>query len=273
MKERLDKLVVRRRLLESREKAKAYILAGSISVNGETVRSPSSMVNTDADIDIRVERGGYVSRGGVKLEKALRTFDLDVRGAACIDIGASTGGFTDCLLQHGAFTVLAVDVGRNQIAYALRNDTRVQLVEGFNARYIDRLEVERLPDVVTIDVSFISIRYILKPLRALATSETDVIVLVKPQFELEKPYPGFLGVVEGEERHRSILRLLHVFFLGSGYGVLGYTFSPIRGPKGNIEYFAHLRPDKPSNVTEERVAEVVTESYNYFIEAWRDGND
>jgi 23S rRNA (cytidine1920-2'-O)/16S rRNA (cytidine1409-2'-O)-methyltransferase len=264
LRERLDKLVVERKLLQSREKAKAFILGGGVSVNGETVRTPSRMIDTSSEINLVSNRGGYVSRGGLKLEKALEEFEVRTREALCLDIGASTGGFTDCLLKQGAAQVVAVDVGRNQIAYSLRKDRRVRLVEGFNGRYIDRLELDREPDVVTIDVSFISIRLILKPLRLIILDETDIVTLLKPQFELDTPFPGFKGVVHERAQHGIILHELHEFFHEAGYGVLGYTFSPLRGPKGNIEFFAHLRPKLSSLVSKKRVDEVVEEAHYYF---------
>jgi 23S rRNA (cytidine1920-2'-O)/16S rRNA (cytidine1409-2'-O)-methyltransferase len=264
MRERLDKLVVDRRLLDSREKAKALILAGSISVNGETVRTPSRLIDPRAEIFLQTNRGGYVSRGGLKLEKALDEFEIHTRGVLCLDIGASTGGFTDCLLKRGAARVVAVDVGKNQIAYSLRVDRRVRVVEGFNARHIDKLQLEKPPRVVTVDVSFISLRLILKPLRAVVSEETDIVVLLKPQFELDAPYDGFKGVVHGRDRHSRILHSLHDFFRSAGYGTLGYTFSPLRGPKGNIEYFANLRAGSPSLVSGRRIDEVVEESHDNF---------
>jgi 23S rRNA (cytidine1920-2'-O)/16S rRNA (cytidine1409-2'-O)-methyltransferase len=293
MKERLDKLIVRRQLLESRERAKAFIMAGSIQVNGETIRTPSKMVDTDAEIGIRVEREGYVSRGGIKLEKAIDVFHIEIKDAYCIDIGSSTGGFIDCLLKRGARKVIAVDVGKNQIDYTLRKDPRVEVREGFNARYIDRMQDLEPPDIVTIDVSFISVRHILIPLRVHVTGKTSLIVLVKPQFELDRPYPGFTGVVRNAERHRSILESLCEFFQGSGYGVRNCTFSPIRGPKGNIEYFVHLQPYSSMvygsahefthgsdhglaysfAVTRQKLSALVSESYRYFNISGGDGDD
>jgi 23S rRNA (cytidine1920-2'-O)/16S rRNA (cytidine1409-2'-O)-methyltransferase len=264
MKERLDKLVVGRRLAPSRERAKAFIIAGNISVNGETIRSPSSMVHTDARIDVQRERGGYVSRGGIKLEKAIAEFELVLEGTSCIDIGASTGGFTHCLLSHGAQRVVAVDVGKNQLAYSLRKDPRVEVLEGFNARRIDELAGSDPPDVVTIDVSFISLRLILKPLCRVIDSGTSVIALIKPQFELPKSYPGFRGVVVGRQRHIYILLSLYRDIRKLGYGFSAITHSPIRGPKGNIEYLAHLHAGGSNQCTEQQVAAVVAESYEYF---------
>jgi 23S rRNA (cytidine1920-2'-O)/16S rRNA (cytidine1409-2'-O)-methyltransferase len=241
MKERLDTLIAKRSILNSREKAKAYILAGSVTVDGETVRTPGFLVDIEANIQIRLPKDGYVSRGGIKLERALRDFFIQVKGAQCLDIGASTGGFTDCLLKNGAASVTAVDVGKNQIAYTLRADPHVRVVERFNARYIDRLELASPPDIVTVDVSFISIRLILKPLASIITNKTDIVLLIKPQFELEKPHKGFKGVIRDSEEHNNILEGLHDFFSSERYRVMRYTSSPLKGPKGNIEFFVHLR--------------------------------
>ncbi|MGQ9615807.1 MAG: TlyA family RNA methyltransferase [Spirochaetota bacterium] len=246
MKERLDKLVVQKELLDSREKAKAFIMSGSIEVDGELITKPSLLVDTGASIKLRNDKDGYVSRGALKLKKALEEFHIDVNGKFCLDIGASTGGFTDCLLRAGAKQVIAVDVGKNQIAYRLRRDPRVKVIEGFNARYIDQLDFDRSPEIVTIDVSFISVKYILKPLGKIVSNRTDIIALIKPQFELERPYRGFRGVVRDIVVHREILRALNNAFISGGYQVNGYTFSPLLGPKGNIEYFVHMKKSDPS---------------------------
>jgi 23S rRNA (cytidine1920-2'-O)/16S rRNA (cytidine1409-2'-O)-methyltransferase len=246
MKERLDKLVVQKQILDSREKAKAFIMSGSIEVDGEIITKPSMLVDTAASIRVRNPKDGYVSRGALKLRKALDEFHIDVNGKFCLDIGASTGGFTDCLLRAGAMQVVAVDVGKNQIAYRLRQDPRVKVIEGFNARYIDQLELARIPDIVTIDVSFISLIYILKPLLKIIDNKTDIVGLIKPQFELEKPYRGFRGVVRGIEMHRDILRKMNDAFLSEGYRVYGYTYSPLLGPRGNIEYFVYLKKSENS---------------------------
>ncbi len=283
MKERLDKLIARRGILESREKARALIMGGSITVNGETIRKPSALVNTGASIQVRRTHDGYVSRGGLKLEKALGEFGISVSGKLCLDIGASTGGFTECLLRFGAAGVTALDVGKNQIAYRLRMDPRVTVIEDFNARYIDRLQLNTRLDIVTIDVSFISVTYILKPLACIIDKNTDVVVLIKPQFELGKSFNKFRGefrgrfrgVVRDMEVHRKVLKELHGTFSTEGYTALGYTFSPLRGPKGNIEYFAHLkkadegalpgeecsRLDRPFSAI---IDMVVSDSHGYF---------
>ena len=270
MKERLDKLIVDRKIIKTREKAKAYIIGGNITVDGETVRKPGVMVNQNADIRIHLANRGYVSRGGLKLEGALEDFQVDVIDAHCLDIGASTGGFTDCLLKRGAKQVIALDVGSNQIDYRLRIDPRVIVIEKFNARYIDRLEIESNLDVVTIDVSFISNKHILKSLIHIVNEKSKIIALIKPQFELDKPYKGFKGVITDRNIHLHTLQELHNFFFTAGYKVEGYTFSKIIGPKGNIEYFVYLRKsdsgeDYTSMIWHNIINNIVERSHNYFF--------
>ncbi len=271
MKERLDKLVTERNLIDSREKARALIIGGHIFVEDIRVTKPGTRVAITADIQVKVPKKGFVSRGGGKLEGALRDFSLDVNGVYCLDIGASTGGFTDCLLKKGASHVIAVDVGKNLIDYRLRMDARVTVVEKYNARFIDTFDFERIPEVVTIDVSFISIERIVRPLWKVIGDRTKVITLVKPQFELETPPKGFKGVVREQSVHRAILkRVTHIFY-DAGYEVGGYTFSRIQGPKGNIEYFVLLKKMSGEVVHSEksqlRLAEnVVARSHEYFSE-------
>jgi 23S rRNA (cytidine1920-2'-O)/16S rRNA (cytidine1409-2'-O)-methyltransferase len=240
MKERLDKLLVRKRFFESREKAQGHILGGDVSVNGERVLKPGRLVSEEAEIKLLRRNDGYVSRGGIKLEGALDAFGLDAAGAYCLDVGASTGGFTDCLLKRGASHVVALDVGKNQLAYSLRVNPRVTVVEEFNARDLAGLETDRLFDLVTVDVSFISVTRILAALGGKIHEGSRVIVLIKPQFELQRPFKGFDGVVRDRDIHVRVLRGLLIFFSEAGYRTCGLTFSRIRGPKGNIEFFALL---------------------------------
>ncbi len=272
MKERLDRLVVKKRLLDSRDRAKAYIIGGYISVDGERVTKPAAMIDERSDIDVRIPNQGYVSRGGVKLARALEAFGIDARNRYCLDIGASTGGFTDCLLQRGAYRVVAVDVGRNQIAYSLRVDPRVRVVEKFNARHIDGLDLDQMPEIVTIDVSFISLAKITGPLAKIVDSRSSIVCLVKPQFELEKPYPGFHGVVRGADSHLSILKRVCSDVQKQGYDIRGSCFSPIRGPRGNIEFFIHMKKRSGSSIRKRCIAsgsfdwaeEVVKEAHSFF---------
>ena len=264
MKKRLDSLVVERGITVSREKAKAYIIGGNITVDGETVRKPATMVSEDSKLRLALANEGYVSRGGLKLEGALKDFGLDVTGAYCLDIGASTGGFTHCLLRHGAQHVTALDVGKNLLDYSLKNDPRVTVVERFNARHIDRLYAgpsnpEERIDIVTVDVSFISIRLILPPLLDIIDENVTVVTLIKPQFEIERPYRGFRGVVRDSEIHVKILKRLNSFFYSTGYAVFGYTASGLRGPKGNIEFFARLKKSPPGSTAGGKLMEQTIE--------------
>ena len=276
MKERLDKLITDKNIIESREKARALIIGGHIFVEDERITKPGARVEKTAAIQVRVPNKGYVSRGGVKLEGALRDFSLDVNGSYCLDIGASTGGFTDCLLKKGACHVIALDVGKNQLDYRLRADTHVTVVEKFNARFIDTFDFERIPDIVTIDVSFISTERIVRPLRTVIGEWTNVITLVKPQFELATPPKGFKGVVREESVHCAVLtRLTHSFY-EAGYEVLGYTFSRIQGPKGNIEYFVLMKTMRQQLVqTKENrlhiVEKIVRRSHEYFLDRKQKG--
>ena len=276
MKERLDKLITDRNIIESREKARALIIGGRIFVEDERVTKPGARVETSADIQVRVPNRGYVSRGGVKLEGALKDFSLDVSGAYCLDIGASTGGFTDCLLKKGACHVIALDVGKNQLDYRLRADSRVTVVEKFNARFINTFDFIKVPDIVSIDVSFISIECIARPLRNVIGERTHVLALIKPQFELITPPKGFKGVVRQKTVHCAVLRRLTHSFYDNEYEVEGYTFSRIRGPKGNIEYFVLLRTMRPQTVhTKENrlkiVEDVVRRSHEYFMNREKKG--
>jgi 23S rRNA (cytidine1920-2'-O)/16S rRNA (cytidine1409-2'-O)-methyltransferase len=267
MKERLDKFLLEKELFASREKARAYIIGGHITVNGETVIKPSALVSRDSDIRIHLPNEGYVSRGGLKLKEALVDFRIDVSGVYCLDIGASTGGFTDCLLKKGAEHVIALDVGKNQIDYRLRIDPRVKVIEKFNARFIDQLETEIPFGIVTIDVSFISIKKILKPLIQLIDEAAQIIVLIKPQFELDRPYKGFRGVVNDRDIHKQILQDLNSFFYQAGYTIKGYTFSQIKGPKGNIEYFVCLGKKDRKIESEKYIynfENLVRRSWDYF---------
>jgi len=272
MKERLDRLIVKKKLLDTRDRAKAYIMGGNITVNGERITKPAAMIDEEAIIDVCVQNQGYVSRGGIKLSRALDTFGIDAQGAFCLDIGASTGGFTDCLLQRGACGVVAVDVGRNQIAYSLRIDSRVRVVEKFNARYIDQLDLQRTPDIVTIDVSFISLTRVTDPLMGMLGAHCSIVCLVKPQFELEKPYSGFHGVVRGVDRHNRILKRVCSVVQDQGYTVINSCFSPITGPRGNIEFFIHLKKTDGQTGTKWRIGSnscdwvpmVVGEAYSFF---------
>lgn len=238
---RLDQLVFDKGLAESRERAKAYIMAGSVYVNGQKETKPGTSVAEDAAVEMRGETLPYVSRGGWKLEKALRVFPIDVKDAVCIDCGASTGGFTDVLLQSGAAKVYAVDVGYGQLAWSLRTDPRVVCMERTNIRYVTHEQIPEEMDVAVADLSFISLRLILGAVGALLKPEGEMVCLVKPQFEAGKDKVGKKGVVRDPTVHAEVLREFLRYAPECGFGVRGLDFSPIRGPEGNIEYLAWLK--------------------------------
>ncbi len=239
-KKRLDVLLTERGLAESRQKAQAIIMAGQVFWQGKRMEKAGASVPEDAELEVR---GGlkYVSRGGLKLEKAMETFDLpDLTGAVAIDAGASTGGFTDCMLQNGAAKVYAVDVGYGQLAWSLRSDPRVVCMERTNVRYLTGEDIPEPLDFGSVDVSFISLRLILPALRTLMKPEGELVCLIKPQFEAGKEKVGKKGVVRDRAVHREVLEQFLRHADECGFYVKDLTFSPIRGPEGNIEYLGHL---------------------------------
>ncbi len=240
-KRRLDQLLVERGLFESRQKAQATVMSGLVFVGGRRVDPPGAPGQEDAPIEIRGSALPDVSRGGLKLEKALRLWPIDLRGAVCGDIGASTGGFTDCMLQNGAARVYAVDVGYGQLAWTLRTDPRVVCRERTNARYLSREHIPEALAFASADVSFISLRLILPPLCGVLEEGGRAVCLVKPQFEAGREKVGKKGVVRDGAVHREVLERFLENARESGFTVLGLDFSPIRGPEGNIEYLGYLR--------------------------------
>lgn len=239
-KMRLDVLLVERGLQESRQRAQAVIMSGLVFVDGRRVDKPGSSVSGDAEIEVRGNPLRYVSRGGLKLEKAMSAFPIVLEGMVCGDIGASTGGFTDCMLQNGASRVYAVDVGYGQLAWKLRGDERVVCLERTNARYLSREQIPEELDFASVDVSFISLKLILPPLAALLKAHGHAAALIKPQFEAGREKVGKKGVVRDPQVHREVLEQFLEHARASGFAVLGLTYSPIRGPEGNIEYLGYL---------------------------------
>ena len=238
-KKRLDVLLVERGLQESRQRAQAAIMSGEVFVAGQRVDKPGTAVAEDAEIEVK---GGlaYVSRGGLKLEKAMASFPIDLNGAVCADIGASTGGFTDCMLQNGAEKVYAVDVGYGQLAWKLRSDPRVVCLERTNARYLTTEQIPEPLDFASIDVSFISLKLIFPALYELLKEKGHVACLIKPQFEAGREKVGKKGVVRDPAVHLEVLEHFLDHAKESHFTVLGITYSPIRGPEGNIEYLGYL---------------------------------
>ncbi|WP_050180804.1 TlyA family RNA methyltransferase [Domibacillus robiginosus] len=241
-KERIDVLLVEKGLFETREKAKRAVMAGIVYSNEERIDKPGEKISVDAPLEIKGKTMPYVSRGGLKLEKALQVFDLTVEGKTLIDIGASTGGFTDCALQNGAKMSYALDVGYNQLAWKLRQDERVVVMERTNFRYVTPAELERgMPDFAVIDVSFISLSLILPVLKTLLVPGADVMALVKPQFEAGREEVGKKGIVRDRKVHQAVIERTVQLASTLGYDVINLSHSPITGGDGNIEFLLHIR--------------------------------
>src|SRR5690625_4044477 len=239
-KERLDVLLVKRNLIDSREKAKRLIMAGLVFSGNNRLDKPGMKVDETISLHIK-ETLRYVGRGGYKLEKALTEFNTSIHGKIVVDIGSSTGGFTDCALQNGATSVYAIDVGYNQLAWKLRSDERVIVMEKTNFRHVTKDDFTRgLPNYATIDVSFISLRLILPVLKQILTADSEIVALVKPQFEAEREQVGKKGVIRDRKIHEEVLRKVFTFVLDEGFTILDGTFSPITGSEGNIKIFIHL---------------------------------
>ena len=241
MKERLDVLLVKRNLAESREKAKAVIMSGNVFVNGEREDKAGSSFPEDVQIEVRGHALPYVSRGGLKLEKALANFNVTVQGKVCTDVGSSTGGFTDCMLQNGAVKVFAIDVGRGQLDWKLRQDERVVCMEKTNIRYVTPEDIKEPIDFSSIDVSFISLTKVLEPIRNYLRKDGEIIALIKPQFEAGREKVGKKGVVREQSTHHEVIEKVAFYANSIGFEILDIDFSPIKGPEGNIEYLIHLR--------------------------------
>jgi len=239
-KVRLDVLLVEKGFIESRQRAQAVIMAGQVFVNNQKVDKPGTSVAEDAAVEVRGNTLRYVSRGGLKLEKAMAVWPIDLQGCVCMDVGASTGGFTDCMLQNGARKVYAVDVGYGQLAWKLRSDERVVCLERTNARYLNHEIIPEEPDFSSVDVSFISLKLILPAISEVLRERGHVVCLIKPQFEAGKEKVGKKGVVRDPAVHLEVLENFFSHARESGFTVIDLTFSPIRGPEGNIEYLGYL---------------------------------
>lgn len=243
MKERLDVLLVGRGLAPSREKAKAMIMEGNVFVDNEREDKAGAMFDTKAKIELKGNTLKYVSRGGLKLEKAMKQFDIALAGAVCMDIGASTGGFTDCMLQNGAAKVYAVDVGYGQFAWKLRQDSRVVCMEKTNIRYVTPADIGEALDFASVDVSFISLTKVLGPAYALLKEEGSMVCLIKPQFEAGRDKVGKKGVVRDKAVHLEVIKKVIDFGAEQGFFVKNLEYSPIKGPEGNIEYLLYIRKE------------------------------
>lgn len=240
MKKRLDVLLVEKGLAPSREKAKAYIMEGKVFVENQREDKPGTNFDENSKIELHGKKLAYVSRGGLKLEKALMTFPVKLDGAVCMDIGASTGGFTDCMLQNGASKVFSVDVGYGQFDWSLRQDPRVVLMEKTNVRYLKPEDIGEQLDFASCDVSFISLSKILPAIFPILTDDGTMVCLIKPQFEAGRENVGKRGVVKNPKVHRDVIAEVFGFTEALGFAVKGLTFSPIKGPNGNIEYLMYI---------------------------------
>lgn len=250
MKERLDILVVKSGLASSREKAKAMIMEGLVLVDGQREDKPGSVFSDTAGITLKGKPMPYVSRGGLKLEKAVKAFGLELAGKVCMDVGSSTGGFTDCMLQNGAAKVYSIDVGYGQLDWKLRNDERVVCMEKTNIRYLKREALQELPEFVSVDVSFISLTKVLDVVYALMAERGEVAALIKPQFEAGREKVGKKGVVKDPAVHLEVIETVMRFSSDTGFVLSGLDFSPVKGPEGNIEYLLYLKKgckDSPDN--------------------------
>ena len=262
MKKRLDIMMVEQGLAPSREKAKAYIMAGEVYVNGQKEDKAGSMFAETAKLEVRGKTLPYVSRGGLKLEKAMKNFGVTLNDKVCMDVGASTGGFTDCMLQNGAVKVYSIDVGYGQLDWKLRNDPRVVCMEKTNIRYVKPEDIADRLDFASVDVSFISLTKVLGPARELLNDNGEMVCLIKPQFEAGREKVGKKGVVRDRQVHEDVIKQIMDFALALGFSLLHLDYSPIKGPEGNIEYLLHLlnRPEE-SQISDEMIPDVVAASH------------
>ena len=250
LKERLDVLLVQRGLAPSREKAKAMIMEGNVYVNNQKEDKAGASFDVEIPIEVRGNTLAYVSRGGLKLEKAMKHFALSLDGLVCMDIGASTGGFTDCMLQNGAAKVFAVDVGYGQFAWKLRQDPRVVCMEKTNIRYVTPEDIGELLDFASVDVSFISLTKVLPAAKELLKDGAEMVCLIKPQFEAGREKVGKKGVVRDKKVHLEVIERVIAFAAELDFSALNLEFSPIKGPEGNIEYLVHLKKDGQGTIAE-----------------------
>ena len=264
-KKRLDLALFEQGFAESREKAKALIMSGIVYVNDQKEIKAGRDIKADDVIEVRGSTLKYVSRGGLKLEKAMQSFPIDLNNKLCMDIGASTGGFTDCMLQNGAVKVYSIDVGYGQLAWKLRSDERVVNLERTNFRYVTREQIPEEIDFASVDVSFISLRLILPVMHTLLKAEGEAVCLIKPQFEAGRENVGKKGVVRDPAVHESVIKTIAEFANEQSFAVLGLEHSPVKGPEGNIEYLMYLKKCNEPQSSEEVIAtagELVARSHN-----------
>lgn len=261
MKERLDVLLVKRGLAPSREKAKTIIMSGIVFVDNQREDKAGTFFDEKVNIEVRGKTLKYVSRGGLKLEKAMDSFGVELKEKICMDVGASTGGFTDCMLQNGAVKVYSVDVGHGQLAWKLLQDDRVVCMDRTNIRYVTKEDIEDVIAFASIDVSFISLTKVLLPVKNLLSDDGQIVCLIKPQFEAGRENVGKKGVVRDKKIHKQVIEMVMEFALSIGFDILNLDFSPVKGPEGNIEYLLYLQNTQNSegvdraNVSAEQIVE------------------
>jgi 23S rRNA (cytidine1920-2'-O)/16S rRNA (cytidine1409-2'-O)-methyltransferase len=266
MKKRIDVLLVEQGFFDSRERAKKSLMAGLVFVDNQRCDKAGTEVKIDSKIEVKGNPIPYVSRGGLKLEKALKNFDLTLKEKVCMDIGSSTGGFTDCMLQNGATKVFSIDVGYGQLAWKLRQDERVVCMERTNIRYVTLEDIGEPADFASIDVSFISLKLVLPKAKELLREGGEVVALIKPQFEAGREKVGKKGVVREKSTHIEVIDMVSRFALENGFEILELDFSPIKGPEGNIEYLIHLKSTDAKNMFDEekykiKIEEIVEKSH------------
>jgi len=262
-KKRLDIAVFEAGLTESRERAKTAIMAGQVYVNNQKSDKPGTQVSDTDKIELRGETLRYVSRGGLKLEKAVNVFSPVLEGRVCIDAGSSTGGFTDCMLQNGAAKVFAIDVGYGDLAWKLRTDERVVSMERTNIRYVKPEDIGEQADFCSIDVSFISLTLVVPAIRELLKDNGELVCLIKPQFEAGRDKVGKKGVVRDPAVHIAVIEKIKNFLLENGFDLLGLDYSPVKGPEGNIEYLAYAKKsEEPKDFTQISVPDLVKKSHD-----------
>ena len=260
-KQRIDVLMFEKGLAESREKAKSLIMAGVVYIDEQKVDKPGTNVSCDANIIVR-QGAKYVSRGGLKLEKSMEKFDLDINDKVCMDIGASTGGFTDCMLKNGAKKVYSVDVGYGQLAWKLRCDERVCNLERTNIRHLDNSLIKDPVNFISVDVSFISLKLVLPKVNELLTEDGDCVALIKPQFEAGREKVGKKGVVRDISVHKEVITNVFAFTRELGFKIVNLDYSPIKGPEGNIEYLMHIKKESDFEVHQEIIEKTVSDSHS-----------
>ncbi|WFD09047.1 TlyA family RNA methyltransferase [Tepidibacter hydrothermalis] len=266
MKKRIDILLVENGHFESRERAKKSLMAGLVFVDGQRCDKAGTLVKEDCKITVKGKLIPYVSRGGLKLEKSIKNFDVDVKGKVCLDIGSSTGGFTDCMLQNGAIKVFSIDVGYGQLAWKLRQDDRVVCMERTNIRHVEVEDLGEYADFSSIDVSFISLRLVIPKAKELLKENGEIIALIKPQFEAGREKVGKKGVVRDKQTHIDVIKRITEFVYKNGFDILNLDYSPVKGPEGNIEYLLHIRKNNDLNEKnelnyDETILKVVEDSH------------